>query len=68
MNWLAVLVVALTFHAIVMVITMQEDRELRRVVRRVDAVLTVWAQEWGHDPAAMRSKLLDALRKHGASL
>jgi len=68
MNWLIVLVVALLFHAIVMFVTMHEDIEMRRVVRRVDAVLTAWAKEWGGDPKATRVKLLEALRKHGADV
>lgn len=39
------------------------DREATAVVRRVDAVLTVWAEHWGDPPEVVRPLLLAALGK-----
>lgn len=41
------------------------DQELAVVVRRVDAVLRVWAEHWGEPADQVRPRLLDVFREAG---
>lgn len=53
------------FNAAMALRSRQRDRAATAVVRRVDAVLTVWAEHWGEPPEIVRPLLLQALQ--GAS-
>jgi hypothetical protein len=38
-------------------------REAAEVIRRVDRMLSVWAEHWGEPPALVKEKLLEALKR-----
>lgn len=57
------LLIAGAFQALMTIRNRAHDREAMTMVRRVDAVLTVWAEHWGDPPDVVRPLLLKALGK-----
>lgn len=40
----------------------KQDEEFNRILRRVDAVLVVWAETWGEPAEVVKERLLGAIR------
>lgn len=61
--WFLLVPSALLFNIVAQRFAARRDRQVERVLRRIDRVLVVWAESWGEPPDIVRKKLLNAVHE-----
>lgn len=61
--WFTLVPAALIFNIVSQRLAARRDRQVERVLRRIDRVLVVWAENWGEPIDVVKSKLREAI--HG---
>ena len=67
LTWFLLIPIALGLNLWLQRLARRRDMQKDRVLRRIDAFLTVWATHWGEPPEAVKPKLMEILegRKSG---
>lgn len=61
--WLLLLITIVSYTTAMQRRSRHREERIERVVRRVDAMLTVWANHWGEPAADVKEQLQAVIRK-----